>query len=115
MISSNNAHVFVRDLRDLSSPVILDTWWASMVAGLNCSMAWNNSRHAASWHFYLDCGIDNTGSPGIMCIIGYQVVRHPSDHWTSSMVKPLVAKWHIAKLNKSTKLELTQLSSSTVD
>jgi len=55
------------------------------------------------------------GSPGIKCIVGHQVLRHPSEHGTSSMGKHLLAKAHIAKLNELTESEVTELTSSTVD
>jgi len=79
-----------------------------------CSMrpiAWKNSRHAPSWRFYLHCGIEETGSPGIICIVCHQVLRHPSEHRTRSIGKQLLAKSHIAKLNKLTESEVTELTS----
>jgi len=79
------------------------------------TIAWNNSRHAPSWEFNLHCGIEETGSPGIICIVCHQVFRHPAEHGTSSMGKHLLAKAHIAKLNEWTESEVTELTSSTVD
>ena len=114
MISSKNERVFIRDLTDLTLQIIFDTWWASMNEGLKRPIAWNNSRHAPSWRFYLHCGIEETGSPGIICIVCHQVLRHPSEHGTSSMGKHLLAKAHIAKLNELTVSEVTELTSSTV-
>jgi len=78
-------------------------------------VAWNNSRHAPEWRFNLHCGIEETGSPGITCIICHSVLRHPSENETSSMRKHLLAKAHITKLNELTKSEVTELTSSTVD
>jgi len=78
-------------------------------------IAWNASRHAPSRRFYLQCGIEENGSPGIICIVCHQVLRHPSEHGTSSMGKQLLAKAHIGKLNKVTQSEVTELTSSTVD
>jgi len=115
MISSKNEHVFIRDLSDLKLQIIFDAWLASMNEGSKRPIAWNNSRHAPSWRFYLHCGIEETGSPGIICIVCHQVLRHPSEHGTSSMGKHLLAKAHIAKLNELTKSEVTELTSSTVD
>jgi hypothetical protein len=63
----------------------------------------------------LHCGIEETGSPGIICILCYQFLCHPSAHGTSSMGKHLLAKAHIAKLNKLTESEVTELTSSKVD
>jgi len=77
--------------------------------------AWKNSGHAPSWRFYLHCGIEETGSPGIICIVCHQVLRHPSEHGTSSMGKHLLTKAHIAELNELTESEVTELTSSTVD
>jgi hypothetical protein len=115
MISCKNERVFVRDLSDLTLQILFDAWWASMNVGSMLSVVWNNSRHAPSWRFYLQCGIEETGCPGIICIVCHQVLRHPSEHGTSSMGKHLLGKEHIAKLNKLTILEVTELTSSTVD
>jgi hypothetical protein len=45
----------------------------------------------------------------------HQVLRHPSEHGISSIGKHLLAKAHIAKSNKLTESEVTQLTSLTVD
>jgi len=115
MISSKNEPVFICNLSDLTLQMIFDTWWASMNEGSKRPIAWNNSRHAPSWRFYLHCGIEETGSPGIICIVCHQVLRHPSEHGTSSMGKHLLPKAHIAKLNELTDSEVTELTSTTVD
>jgi hypothetical protein len=115
MISSKNKRVFIRDLSDLILQIVFDASWASMNVGLKRPIAWNDSRHAPSWRVYLLCGIAETGSPGIICIVCHQVLCHPSEHGTSSMGKHLLAKAHIAKLNKLTVSEVTKLTSSTVD
>jgi len=115
MISSKNERVFIRDLTDLSLQIIFDAWWASMNVDSKRPIAWNNSRHAPSWRFYLHCGIEENGNPGIICIVCHQVLRHPSEHGTSSMGKHLLAKAHIAKLNELTESEVTELTGSTVD
>jgi len=86
-----------------------------MNEGSKQAIAWKNSRHAPSWGFYLHGGIEETGSPGIICIVCHQVLRHPSTQGTSSMGKHLLAKAHIAKLNELTESEVTELTSSTVD
>ena len=77
LISSKNKCVFIRDLKDLTLQIIFDRWWASMNVSSKRSIAWKNSRHAPSWRFYLHCGIVETGSPGIICIVCHQVLRHP--------------------------------------
>jgi len=56
-----------------------------------------------------------TGSTGIICIVCHQVLRHQSEHGTSSMGKHLLAKAHIAKLNELTESEVTELTSTMVD
>jgi len=116
MISSKNQHVFIRDWSDLTLQIIFNAWGASINVGSKRPIAWNNSRHASSWRFYLLCGIEEPGSPAsFICIISHQVLRHPSEHGTSSMGKHLQVKAHIAKLNKLTVSEVTKLTSSTVD
>jgi len=115
MISSKDERVFVRDLSDLTLQIIFDACWASMNIGSKRPIAWNNSRHAPSWRFYLHCGLVENGSPGIICIVCHQVLRHPSEHGTSSMGKHLLAKAHIAKLNEFTESDVTELTSSMVD
>jgi hypothetical protein len=115
IISSKNEPVFIRDLSDLTLQTVFDAWWASVNVGSKWPIAWNNSRHAPSWRFYLHCGIEETGSPGIICIVCHQVLRHPSEHGTSSMGKHLLTKAHIAQLNELTVSEITQLTSSIVD
>jgi len=86
-----------------------------MNIGSKRPIAWNNSRHAPSWRFYLHCGMEENSSPGIICIVCHQVLRHPSEHGTSSMGKHLLAKAHIAKLNQLTESEVTELTSLTVN
>jgi hypothetical protein len=115
MISCKNERVFIHDLSDLTLQIIFDAWWASMNVGSKRPIAWKNSRHAPSWRFYLHCGIEETGSPGIICIVCHQVLRHPSEHGTSSMGKHLLPIAHIAKLNELTVSEVTELTSSTVE
>jgi len=69
MISSNNECVFIRDLGDLTFQIVFDAWWASINVGSKRPIAWNDSRHALSWLFYLHCGIGEIGSPDIICIV----------------------------------------------
>jgi hypothetical protein len=115
MISSKNERVFICDLSDLTLQIIFDGWWASMNVGSKRHIAWKNSRPAPSWRFYLRCGIEDTGSPSIVCIVCHQVLCHPSEHWTSSMGKHLLAKAYVAKFNELAESEVTELSSLTVD
>jgi len=82
-----------------------------MNVGSKRPVPWNDSRHAPFWQFYLHCAIEETSSPGIKCIVCHQVLRHPSVHATSSMGKHLLAKAHIAKLNKLTESEVTESTS----
>jgi len=115
MISSKNELVFIRDLSDLILQIIFVAWWASMNVRSKRPIAWNDSRHAPGWPFYLHCGMEETCSHGIICIMCHQVLRHPSEHGTSSMGKHLFAKAHIAKLNKLTESGVTELTSLMVD
>jgi hypothetical protein len=100
MISCKNECAFICDLSDLTSQIIYDAWWASMNRGSKRPIAWNNPSHAPSWRINLHFGIEETGSPGIVCIFCHQVLRHPSERGTSSMGTHLLANAHIAKLNK---------------
>jgi len=102
MFSAKNKRVFIHDLSNLTIQVIFNAWWASMNVGWKRHIARNNSRHAPSWRFCLHCGIEETGSYGIICIVCHQVLHHPSEHWTSSMAKHLLAKAHIPKLKELT-------------
>jgi len=115
MISSKNKPVFIRDLSDLTLQIVFDAWWASMNVGSKRPIASNNSRQAPLWRFYLHCGIEETASLGTICIVCHQVLRHPSEHGTSSMGKHMLAKAHIPKLNELTVSEVPELTSSTVD
>jgi len=114
-ISSKNQRVFIRDLSDLTLQIIFDAWWESMSEGSKRPFIWDNSRDAPSWRFYLHCRIEETGSPGMICIVCPQVLRHPAEHGTSSMGKHLLAKAHITMLNEFTDTEVTELTSTTVD
>jgi hypothetical protein len=111
-MSSKNKDVFIRDLSDLTLHIIFDAWWAWMNVGSKRPIAWKNSRHVPSGWFYLHCGIEETGSPGIICLVCHQLLRHPSEHVTSSIRKHLLAQAHITKLNELTESEVTVLTSS---
>jgi hypothetical protein len=115
MISSQDEFVFIRDLRDLTLQIIFDAWWASINEGSKGPIVWKNSRHVLLWRLYLHCGIEATGSPGIIYIVYHQVLCHLSAYGTSSLGKHLLAKANIAKLNELTETEVTQFTSSMVD
>jgi len=115
MICSRNEGVVIRDFTNLTLQIIFDAWWPAMNMGSNHTIAWKDFRHAPSWCCYLHCGIEETSSPGIICIICYQVLLHPSEHETSSMWKHLLAKAQIPKLNELTELEVSELTSTTDD
>jgi len=102
-------------LSDLTEEIVYNAWWASMNVGAKRPIASTNSRHTPSWWFYLHCGIEESSIPGIIWIICHQVLRHPSDHGTSSMGTHLLAKAHIAKLNELTESEVAELTNSMVD
>jgi hypothetical protein len=99
MISSTNEGVCIHDLGDHALQMMFNAWWASMNVGSKWLIASNNSRSEPSWRFYLHCGIEETGSPSIICIVSYQILRHPSEHQTSWMGTHCLATGHIAKLN----------------
>ena len=113
-ISSKHEPVFIRYLSDLTWQIIFNAWWASMIVGSKWPIACKYSRYVPSWWFYLHCGIEETGSPGIICIVCHQVLRHPSEHGTTSRGKHLLPKAHIAKLIELTESEVTELTSSMV-
>ena len=85
MVSPRNERVFIRDLNELTLEILIDPWLDSMNVSMKHSIAWDNSRHAPSWRFYMQWGIEETGCPGIICIICYQVLLHLSEHATSSL------------------------------
>jgi len=114
MISSKNECVFICDLSNVTLEIIFNTWWASMNECSKCPIGWNNSRYASSLRFSLHCRIEETGSPGTLYIVRHQVLRHPYEHGTSIMGKPLLAKAHIAKLHQFPESEVTDLTCSTV-
>jgi hypothetical protein len=112
IICSINEFVFIRNLSNFTLHIFFDTWWATMKISSKQPIAWNDSRHAGSWQVHLYCGLEQSSSPGIVCIICHQVLRHPSEHGTSSMGKYLLAKAQIAKLSEITESEDTELTSS---
>jgi len=115
VISSNNECVFICNLSDLTLQIIFDAWKGSMNVGSKCPIAWTNSKHVPFWRVYLHWRIEETGNPGIICIGCHQVLHHPSKHGTCSMGKHLLAKVHIAKLNKLTESDVAELTSTTID
>jgi hypothetical protein len=115
LICSNNEGVFILELIDHTLQIIFDAWRASMNVGSKRPNAGNNSQYVPSWWFYLHCGIEETGSPGIICIICHQVLRHLSEHGTSSVGKDLLANDRIANWNELTESEGTELTSSRVN
>jgi len=115
IISSKDERVIIRDLSNLTLQIIFNAWWDSMNVGSMRPIAWNKSRHASLCGLYLYCGIEETGSPGIICIVCHQVLCQSSEHGTSSMGKQLLAKAHIAKLNELTVSEVTESTSMTVN
>jgi len=115
MISSKNEHVFVLGLSHLTFQIVIDAWRALMNLGLKQPIAWNNSRHASSWQFHIHCGNEDISSPGIICILCHQVLRHPSEHGTRRMGNHILAKAHNAQLKKLSALEVTVLNTSMID
>jgi hypothetical protein len=115
MISSKNERIFIPDLTDRALEIIFAGWWASKNVGSRRPIAWNNTRHRPSWRYYFNWGTEKTSSPDIIYVVCYQVLRHLSEHGTSTLGKHLLAKAHIAKLNVLTASEVIELTSSTVD
>jgi len=115
MISAKNEHVFIRDSSELTFQIIVNACWASLNVGSKWPIAWNMSRYAPSWRFYFHCGIEETGSPGIIWIVSHQVLRHPSELAIHSMENHLLANAHIAKLNERTQWEVTEMTCLTAN
>jgi len=115
MMTSKKKPVLIRDLSDLTLLIIFDAWWASMNEESKHPTTSNNSRYVSSCWFYLHCQIEETGSPGIICIVCHQVLYHLSEHGTSSMGKHLLAKAQISNFNELTESGVTELTSSTVN
>jgi hypothetical protein len=114
-ISSKTECVLVHDWYKRTLPIIFDSWWASMNPGSKLPVAWNDSKHGPSWWLYLHCGIEDTSSLGIICIICHQVPRYPAEHGSSAMGTGLLDKPHIAYLKESTESKVHQLTRLTVD
>jgi hypothetical protein len=89
--SSNNQGVFVRNLSDLDLYILFNTPWASITVGLMSSNVWNISWHPDLSRFYLHCGMEETGRPGIIYVIGYWVFCHLSEYEIGSIVKQIPA------------------------
>jgi len=115
MISSNNESVFICYLSDLAVQIRFDAWSAAMNVSSNRPIAWNDSRYVPSWRFNLHCSIEHTTSAGIVCNVCHQFLRHRSHHGTWWIGKHLLAKAHIAKLNKLTESAVSESTSTTFD
>jgi hypothetical protein len=115
IICPKNDNVFICDLNDLMLQIIFDGWWTSMNVGSKRSIAWNHFQRTYSWWLFLRCGLEDNSCPGIICIVCHQVLRHPSEHGTSTMRNHLLANKQIAMLNQLPESEGTKLTSSTVD
>jgi len=115
IISSRHDFVIMCGLCDLKLQIIVEAVWDVTNVGSKWRIYSANFAHTPSCRLYLHCGIDDTGSPGIICIVWDQVPRHPWEHATSSLGKLLVAQAHIANINELTVSEITQLTCWTVD
>jgi len=115
MISSKDERLCICGFSVCTVQIIFDAWWSWMNVGSKRPIGWNNSRHAPSWWFYLQCTIEETGNPGIICIVSHQVLLHLSEHGTSLTGNHLLPIAHIAKLKEVTESEVTELTSWTVD
>ena len=115
MTASKTEGVFVQDSSNLTLQTIFQAEWASMNVGSKSPISCSNSRHAAVWRLYLHCQIEDSGIPCIICIIGHQVLCHPSEHVSGSIGKHFLPKALMAKLNKLTQSEVSELTCTTVD
>lgn len=115
VIPSKFEPVFIHDLSDSTFQIIFDALWTSMNVSSKHPIAWKDSSPAPSWWFYFHCKIEQTSSPGILCIVCHQVLFHPSEHGTSLVKKHSLGKAHIGKLNKLAESEVAKSASSTVD
>jgi hypothetical protein len=59
--------------------------------------------------------MQETESPGIICIVCHQVIWHVSGHGTSSIGKHLLVSVHIGKLNELRESELSKFTNTTID
>jgi len=100
LISSKNQWVFIRDLSNHTLKIVLDARWASMNVGSKRPISSTSCRHAPLWWFYLHCGKEENGSPGIICLVCHQVLWHQSHHGTGWMGKHLLAKAHITNVKR---------------
>jgi len=82
MICVKNEVAFIRDLSDITLEIIFNAFFTSMNVGWKYPIVCNNSRPLHWWQFYLHCGIEETGSPCITCIVHHPVLWHPSEHGT---------------------------------
>jgi len=115
MISSKNESVIIHDLSDLTLQIIFDSSQVSGNVGLKSWNACNNSSHGPLWCIDFQCGIEEISSHFIVCIVYHQVLRHRSEHVTSSLAKQYMAKPLIARLNGLIEFEVSELTSRTVD
>jgi hypothetical protein len=102
-------------LNDLTFQIIIHAVYIFINRGSKHCIADNTLEYAPSWRFYLYCAIEEPSSPDIQYTTCLQVLRLPSEHGTSSMGKHFLATGHIAKLNKLTDLEVSELTSSMAD
>jgi hypothetical protein len=115
IISSKNECVFIYNLSNLTLQIIINALWGSMNAGFICPAAWNYSRYTSAWRMYLRCGIEESSSPGIICIVCHKVLCHPLADVICSMGTNLLAKAYIVHLNIFKESEVTELTTSTID
>ena len=114
MISSKDTLAFFRDLGDHTLQLYFNAWLAWMNVRSKRRIAWSYSGHASWWGFDLHCGMEEAGSPWIICIICYQVLRHPSEHETRWMRKHLLARALVTKVKKLTESDVCESPSSKV-
>jgi len=64
---------------------------------------------------YMDCALEETGSPGMIYIVSHHILYHPSEPATSSIGNLFRGNAHIALPHKLTQSEVTELTNSMFD
>jgi hypothetical protein len=112
LITFRNDHVLFCDWCDLMFQIVFNDSWASFNVGSKYPIAWNDFRHVSSRRFKLECGHDETGNPGIICMF---VIKLFAFHQNMGLAQHFLAQAHIAKLNELTESEVTKLTRSTLN
>lgn len=115
LIPSTKELVIIRDLSDIDFQLTCGTLWASIYVGSKCLTDSDNFRFVPLRGFYVHIRLQETASPGIICIGCDQCLRYWSEHGTSPIGIHSLTKVQIEMLNESTESEVSELASSTVE